>query len=822
MKILEIEIKNIRGIKHIHIKPNAKNLVIFGPNGTGKSAIVDSVDFLLSGRINRLTGKGSKSLKIKEHGCHVDYRDRLKDTVVTAKVKLYGKEMVLERSINKPIHLKVDPQKYEKLVKSHLKVADLGLHILSRREILRFITAEEGERAKEIQELLDLSDIENARTMLVKIENEAESEFKTKESNFGVAKSELTTLLSLVAFSEDECLKKVNELRKGLGGDELKELDSNKIKEGLTPHVFEANKEFLTKEQIENYIKETKTILAQKDELEKKESELKSLLEEIQKEAKLKQSLLYKKLYEAGISLVSEDNVCPLCGRAWTEGDFKAFLEEKKKETEIVKGKQEKVDKLSTEIKTQLDLLHNHVSNLDKAREQFGIKPKEENEDQPNLKQDIKEWSDSMLEPIDKWNNNKWPKIEMSGIFDEGNFDKDYFSILKEALTKSGAKLTKQQKTWEVLIRMSDKWTACKQSQNNRRKAEIYRNRAKVCREYFEKARDSILEGLYDSVEDDFDKYYKTIHSEDEDTFCSELKPDGPSLKFEVDFYERGKFPPHALHSEGHQDSMGLCLFLALNEYLTKNALSIIVLDDVIMSIDHNHRRDICRLIKTHFSDKQLVITTHDTAWAKQLKTEGIVEQKNMIHFLSWDIEVGPSYEWDKDIWDKIAELLKKDDVPGAAQKLRREAECYFENVCDFLSAKITYKGSRQWELGEYASAAVSVLKSLAHSAKKNFEKAGDRNKALEVEKFYENAKKVISRSQVEQWAVNAGIHYNQWADMKRKDFEPVVESFRELFNLFQCPACEGPLLFERSVGKTASRSVSCRCKEISWNVAKR
>ena len=42
----------------------------------------------------------------------------------------------------------------------------------------------------------------------------------------------------------------------------------NKIKEGLTPHLFKAKKEFLTKEQIENYIKETKTILAQKDELE--------------------------------------------------------------------------------------------------------------------------------------------------------------------------------------------------------------------------------------------------------------------------------------------------------------------------------------------------------------------------------------------------------------------------------------------------------------------------------------------------------------------------------------------------------------------------
>ena len=133
MKIVEINIKNIRGIKQIDLVPGGKNIVVFGPNGTGKSAIVDSVDFLLSGKINRLTGKGTKSLSIKEHGCHVDYRDNLKDTVVTAKVKIDGDEIVLERSISKPNHLKITPKKSEKSVEAYLKVANLGQHILSRR-----------------------------------------------------------------------------------------------------------------------------------------------------------------------------------------------------------------------------------------------------------------------------------------------------------------------------------------------------------------------------------------------------------------------------------------------------------------------------------------------------------------------------------------------------------------------------------------------------------------------------------------------------------------------------------------------------------------
>ncbi|MFH1673522.1 MAG: chromosome segregation protein SMC, partial [Pseudomonadota bacterium] len=131
-----------------------------------------------------------------------------------------------------------------------------------------------------------------------------------------------------------------------------------------------------------------------------------------------------------------------------------------------------------------------------------------------------------------------------------------------------------------------------------------------------------------------FDKYYKALHSDDEKGFVSKISHIKAELVFEVDFYGRGMFPPHALHSEGHQDSMGLCLFFALNEYLTKDAIKIIILDDVVMSIDRNHRRAICNLLKTYFSDKQFIITTHDTAWAKQLKTEDVVKQKNMVHFL--------------------------------------------------------------------------------------------------------------------------------------------------------------------------------------------
>jgi len=111
MKILSLEIRNIRGIKTIKIEPEGQNVVVFGPNGTGKSALVDAVDFLLTGRISRLVGEGTKFLRLKEHGCHVDSRDDLGNTVVIAKAEVEGKTVVLERNIQRPSFLKVEPEK---------------------------------------------------------------------------------------------------------------------------------------------------------------------------------------------------------------------------------------------------------------------------------------------------------------------------------------------------------------------------------------------------------------------------------------------------------------------------------------------------------------------------------------------------------------------------------------------------------------------------------------------------------------------------------------------------------------------------------------
>src|SRR6202012_4843999 len=116
------------------------------------------------------------------------------------------------------------------------------------------------------------------------------------------------------------------------------------------------------------------------------------------------------------------------------------------------------------------------------------------------------------------------------------------------------------------------------------------------------------------------------------------VTPTPGSLGLDVNFYDRGLFPPGAFHSEGHQDGMGVCLYLALMKRLFGARFTLALLDDVVMSVDVDHRYQFCQLLKSRFPDTQFIITTHDRLWAEQMRQAGLVSGKRSLTFHSWSV----------------------------------------------------------------------------------------------------------------------------------------------------------------------------------------
>src|SRR5437870_13037137 len=75
IRIESLVIEEFRGILRLKRDLGKKNFAICGPNGTGKSGVVDSLEFALTGSITRLTGQGTSGISVKMHAPHVDRRD---------------------------------------------------------------------------------------------------------------------------------------------------------------------------------------------------------------------------------------------------------------------------------------------------------------------------------------------------------------------------------------------------------------------------------------------------------------------------------------------------------------------------------------------------------------------------------------------------------------------------------------------------------------------------------------------------------------------------------------------------------------------------
>ena len=76
---------------------------------------------------------------------------------------------------------------------------------------------------------------------------------------------------------------------------------------------------------------------------------------------------------------------------------------------------------------------------------------------------------------------------------------------------------------------------------------------------------------------------------------------------------------------------MGLCLYLALMKKLQGNNFRFAVLDDVLMSVDTVHRREVCNLLKQYFPNTQFILTTHDEVWLKLMATAGLIKPEMCI-----------------------------------------------------------------------------------------------------------------------------------------------------------------------------------------------
>ncbi len=329
---------------------------------------------------------------------------------------------------------------------------------------------------------------------------------------------------------------------------------------------------------------------------------------------------------------------------------------------------------------------------------------------------------------------------------------------------------------------------------------------------------EAALEAIYQNVQTRFSELYRKLNAEDEGAFEAEMKQEKASLDFKVDFYKRGKFPPGAYHSEGHQDSMGLCLYLALMDHLQGKKFTFAVLDDVLMSVDTGHRREVTRMLRAEFPDTQFVLTTHDSVWLKFMQTAGLVSMKNIVRFRKWSVEAGPSVWVDNDVWSEIEAAVANDNVREAASQLRNYLEYIAGEACQAFRAKVMYNADGQYDLGDLLDPAVNRLRELYADTIKAAESWKKVEKVDAIKKRKQRLEELFKAAAIERWQMNPAVHYNSWANFDRNDFASVVSAFKALVAEFHCATCNGML--EVTPPKGDKEHLLCPCGASSLSFA--
>jgi predicted RNA-binding protein Jag len=682
--------------------------------------------------------------------------------------------------------------------------------ILSRREIIKYVLSEDGARSKDVQALLKLDDLEQIRSVFTSSANSLAKDEKSAESKLKAAKNDFQRHLNIQDLVTDEILDSINEKRRLLNLTELAELTAdtninaeNIRQNGSVPPFSRATAlsdlatltEHIESSQGQAFLK---GYLLQLDTLKQDPTLL----------AQIKRA----NFYQQGLNLLTEDDdACPFCDTEWEIASLIARLKTKLETAQAAQKTNENLNKAARKLQEYIQRL---IDLLNKAVKIAQAVDKEQES------ASLSEWIvvlssiSRKLTPIDALLDaeeevrNFWQRI-LHKITDE--------IFITHAAVSARPDNSAELEARDFLTIAQERLQQYRVAQYEFERQTQASFAAKTALNAYNNAVEEKLGGLYAQVESKLADYYGFINQEDEAQFSAKLEPKKASLIFEVDFYNRGLFPPAAYHSEGHQDSMGLCLYLALMQQLMQGELSFVVLDDVVMSVDIQHRREVCRLFKERFPSTQFILTTHEQAWHRQMVAHGLISKKSSITFRNWTVEHGPLAEESPEVWVEIDDDLQNNNVSAAAAKLRRHLEYIAREIAERLRAQVTFQGDGNYDLGGLLPPALSrITKYLkdAKNAARSWKDDEAENRAQVLLENFEAKQKAVN---MEQWAINTAVHYNPWENFSKEDFIPVVEAYKELLSLIHCEKCETWLYVSPLKGN--AESFRCTCAQINFNL---
>lgn len=710
-KIRSVQFRNFRGLPDNELVLKGRSLVLLGANGKGKSAVVDGIEFLFSGKVGRFTGIGSGSIVHDDVIRHVK-----KLGVPKVTLSLSPSNGTVSRSLDAVGLSTTDRKEVAEYVSKH---PDVDAFVLRRSKILDFIFDQDADRYLKFIRLVGVSHVDNLQRTFVDAEKQA------KESATRVRASHVTKLAMFRNPIEKFDPKSLGQILTRVSTEveafNLEKLDSWSDAE-IRLLLLKAMRPDANKEKIDALTKAHVSLASPlPPSVEGDLAVVNRLRHDLEVLGKSSVDAPRSAIIAEAVNYLTknpEEINCPLCEKGFEEPTSQVLTHLKKRGDDLrelreaLAGRKDAVSRIqkygeNVAARIASDLAHSTL--LEPAKYQA----------LRDARASILCWLRSIR------------KSEACSSDSDYTVPLDFLKLA--AMRSSCASDLEAQKTalvppdtskLEAVIALVEKGIFAHAEIATAEKAiegadELAR-RATTVKEAFSRARESAIQKVFEAIAETVLDFYRRLHNFDDESERSEctsleLKPTSRAaaggLRLVIQFLGLADSKdPRAFLSEGHLDSLGLCLFLATARIFNPPG-SLLVLDDVLTSIDKEHRRRVGELLFQEFGSYQIVLTTHDEHWHDLLNSSarawGIQDRWAFFKVEGWTLDSGLSLSEVNSSWEFIDAHLTEKDFRELGGPFRRVLEDFLKRTASKLQFKVPFKFEGNYTSGDFVHAGI-------------------------------------------------------------------------------------------------------------------
>ena len=787
VKIKTINIHAFRGIPDLELQLDGKNLLLRGENGTGKSSIVEAIEFFFTGKISHL--EGTRGLSLQRHGPHVNFEPDDVNVELT-----FNPDSV---PINRTFASSPSPPEQ---FKDYFQITQKGTFILRRSQILTFIMSKPVDRFRAIGSIIGVELLDEIELEMMRVRDDLKAEINSKKEDIEDLINDLSTIIEKDITKVEDVLPALNDMLQEANLPSIESLDV------VDKHAEEMLKTVKKAESIDHIrvlneiLGETKTTLIVEEvvgELNSLNDKIKHLLQE-----DIRLELSVADLLESGRKVIEEEkmDICPLCEQKIDRERLLAKIDNRLRTLRNLSEKASEVRTMSVPLINKLNEIVDKFKTISSKIKSFPELAEE--------KSKIIEKIAFLKEFIPHITSAKDLKNEIPvQVFDQQkNEINGVWSSLSTKCSQllDAIGLTEDEKKVLGVVRLIEQ-AKSKTTELSKAQAEltIYQNRFDLAEKIFStfsETKKAKIQEIYNSIQGNIQGFYSMLHPNEPHKNIELTVALGrrASTELRMESFGREGEDPRALTSEGHLDSLGLCIFLGFVKKFNENC-SLIVLDDVVSTVDAKHRENICKLLLEEFRNKQLIITTHDGVWYEQLRASQRAygmdgDFKNLV-ITNWNVESGPTIRPYRIRWERIQEKIDSGDKTGAGNEGRQYLEWILEKICEVTQASGPIRSSGRYEVGELLIAAKKRLEDMIP----------DDDFKVEVSKAFQDLESTIIMG-------NLLSHNNILAEeVSIEEVNSFCKSVQKLHDVFLCPNCGHFIGYYRDLKIVRCSNASCK-----------